>query len=187
MRYTTVMDLTDFPSIYRNINARLIYLHMALHAGYHDYDRDILRMSIRQIAATSGVSVSATRHALALLEKARLIKRNGDYWSVVKWFQEPTITQRKQQPYIVKQQTSSQSYTERERAARQERERMAAIDAERTARERAEREELLKQNKTTFMVYYEQQLELAKNGDPDAARIVERHREMYELHKRKFN
>ena len=181
------MDLTDFPSIYRNINARLIYLHMALHAGYHDYDRDILRMSIRQIAATSGVSVSATRHALALLEKARLINRNGDYWSVVKWFQEPTITQRKQHPYIVKQQTASQSYAERERAARQERERIAAIDAEKTARERAEREELFKQNKTTFMVYYERQVELAKNGDENAAKIVERHREMYEEHKRKFN
>lgn len=186
MRYTTVMDLTDFPSIYKNINARLIYLHMALYAGYHDYDRDILRMSIRQLAATSGVSVSATRHALQLLQKARLVRRNGDTWSVVKWFQEPNITQRKQQPYIVKQNSTQQASAERERAAREERERLSKIYAEKTSRERAELEELRKQGKTSFMKYYEQQLELAKNGDQDALRIVERNREVYAQHRKQF-
>lgn len=87
MRYTTVIDITDFPQIYRNIHARLVYIHMALKAGYHDDDRDICRLSIRNLAADVGITVSATRNALLQLEKSGLISKSSDCWIVKKWVQ----------------------------------------------------------------------------------------------------
>lgn len=87
MRYTTVIDITDFPQIYRNIHARLVYIHMALKAGYHDDDRDICRLSIRSLAADVGITVSATRNALLQLEKSGLISKSSDCWIVKKWVQ----------------------------------------------------------------------------------------------------
>ena len=85
MRYTTVIDITDYPQIYRNMNARLVYVHMALKAGYHDDDRDICRLSIRSLAASVGITVSATRNALVQLEKSGLISKSSDCWIVKKW------------------------------------------------------------------------------------------------------
>lgn len=87
MRYTTVIDITDFPQIYRNIHARLVYIHMALKAGYHDDDRDVCRLSIRNLAADVGITVSATRNALLQLEKSGLISKSSDCWIVKKWVQ----------------------------------------------------------------------------------------------------
>lgn len=96
MRYTTVIDITDFPQIYRNIHARLVYIHMALKAGYHDDDRDICRLSIRNLAADVGITVSATRNALLQLEKAGLISKSSDFWIVKKWVLQETPTPRTQ-------------------------------------------------------------------------------------------
>lgn len=92
MRYTTIIDITEISDVYRNKNARLIYLHLALKAGYHDDDRDVLQTSIRMTAGTVGLTVSATRHALAVLERAGLLKRTETGWTVTKWIQaaEPT-------------------------------------------------------------------------------------------------
>ena len=94
MRYTTIIDITEIPDVYRNQNARLIYLHIALKAGYHDEDRDVLKTSIRTIAWTVGLTVSATRHALAVLERAGLLKRTGSGWIVTKWIQATDPTPR---------------------------------------------------------------------------------------------
>lgn len=96
MRYTTVIDITDFPQIYRNIHARLVYIHMALKAGYHDDDRDICRLSIRSLAADAGITVSATRNALLQLEKSGLISRSSDCWIVKKWVLQEFPTPRTQ-------------------------------------------------------------------------------------------
>ena len=96
MRYTTVIDITDFPQIYRNIHARLVYMHMALKAGYHDDDRDICRLSIRNLAADVGITVSATRNALLQLEKAGLISKSSDCWIVKKWVLQESPTPRTQ-------------------------------------------------------------------------------------------
>ena len=85
MRYTTVIDITDYSQIYRNIHARLVYIHMALKAGYHDDDRDVCRLSIRNLAADVGITVSATRNALLQLEKSGLISKSSDCWIVKKW------------------------------------------------------------------------------------------------------
>ena len=96
MRYTTVIDITDFPQIYRNIHARCLYIHMALKAGYHDDDRDICRLSIRNLAADVGITVSAARNALQQLEKAGLISRGSDCWIVKKWVAMETPSPRTQ-------------------------------------------------------------------------------------------
>ena len=96
MRYTTVIDIMDFPQIYRNLHARLVYIHMALKAGYHDDDRDICRLSIRNLAADVGITVSATRNALLQLEKAGLISKSSDFWIVKKWVATETPSPRTQ-------------------------------------------------------------------------------------------
>lgn len=94
MRYTTVIDISEIPEVYRNMTARLIYIHMSLKAGYHDSDRDLVNVSIRRLSGDVGVTVSATRHALRLLERSGLLTRDGQLWRVRKWVEEQTITTR---------------------------------------------------------------------------------------------
>lgn len=94
MRYTTVIDITEISEVYKNATARLIYLHMSLKAGYHDADRDLVKLSIRRLSADVGVTVSATRHALHQLERVGLLTREGDLWRVKKWVEEQQITTR---------------------------------------------------------------------------------------------
>lgn len=94
MRYTTVIDITEISEVYKNSTARLIYIHMCLKAGYHDADRDLVRLSIRRLSADVGVTVSATRHALRLLERVGLLTREGELWRVKKWVEEQQITTR---------------------------------------------------------------------------------------------
>lgn len=94
MRYTTVIDITEISEVYKNATARLIYLHMSLKAGYHDADRDLVKLSIRRLSADVGVTVSATRHALHQLERAGLLTKEGELWRVRKWVEEQQITTR---------------------------------------------------------------------------------------------
>lgn len=102
MRYTTVIDISENPAVYRSINARLLYMHMALKAGYHDDDRDLLDASIRTLARDTGLTVSATRCALANLLANRLIERQGSRWKVTKWLIQELPTPR---PKNAKQQS----------------------------------------------------------------------------------
>lgn len=100
MRYTTVIDVSEMPEVYRSVNARLLYLHMALKSGWHDDDRDRLRVSLRQLASDCGLTLSATRHAVAVLTKAKLLARDaGGTWHVRKWHLDapPSPRPRKQQ------------------------------------------------------------------------------------------
>lgn len=86
MRYTTVIDISEMPDVYRNENTRLLYLHLALKAGWHDEDRDKAKISIRNLAADCGLTLSATRHAIAVLTKHDLLARDEDgTWKVRKW------------------------------------------------------------------------------------------------------
>lgn len=94
MRYTTVIDISEMSEVYKNTTARLIYIHMSLKAGYHDSDRDLVNVSIRRLSADVGVTVSATRHALHLLERSGLLTREGQLWRIKKWVEEQTITTR---------------------------------------------------------------------------------------------
>lgn len=95
MRYTTLIDLRDYPSLYRNHNVRLVYMHLVLVAGYHDANRDIVSVSLRTMTADIGVSMSALRHALTVLSKAKLIQRRQGRLFVAKWLPEQRVTKRR--------------------------------------------------------------------------------------------
>lgn len=91
-----MIDISDMPEVYRNQAARLLYIHMALCAGYHDDDRDQVRQSLRVMAVRTGLTLSAVRHALGLLQRAGLVSREGDVWRVKKWFVDTPPTPRRQ-------------------------------------------------------------------------------------------
>lgn len=96
MRYTTVIDISEFPDIYRNRNACRVYIHMALKSGYHDADRDVIRVSVRRLAADCGISVAASRHALGVLQRAGLVASEAGAWRVRKWVLDVKPTPRRQ-------------------------------------------------------------------------------------------
>lgn len=85
MRYTTIVDISQIQDIYRNPNLRLVYLHLCLKSGYHDDDRDKIRISIRKLADEVGLTVSATRHALGRLQAEHFLSRDGESWMVRKY------------------------------------------------------------------------------------------------------
>lgn len=96
MRYTTIIDISEIPAIYKNQNARILYLHLVLKAGYHDDDRDLVTLSIRNLAAYSGLTVSAVRHALGVLERQQLLVKTSHGYRVKKWVAIETPTPRTQ-------------------------------------------------------------------------------------------
>lgn len=96
MRYTTVIDVTEFPDVWRNQNISRIYFFMALKCGYHDEDRDVLKISLRNLAAQASLTVSATRHALKVLESAKLVTHEKEAWRVTKFVLDKKPTSRTQ-------------------------------------------------------------------------------------------
>lgn len=136
MRYTTLIDITEIQQVYRSQNCRLLYLHMALKAGYHDDDRDIYDRSIRSLAADVNCTLSATRHALKQLEKAGLIKRQDNHWLVKKFVltEEPTKrarTKREQQEQIIRMERQLQlQQQEQQSRERQEYDVDAAVNSD---------------------------------------------------------
>lgn len=99
MRYTTVIDITEVIDVYRNKNARLVYLHLALKCGYQDSNRDLLNLSLRNLAVDVGLSLSATRHAARQLTAAGLLSYDGktSTWQVKKWLAPEVPTPRPKQ------------------------------------------------------------------------------------------
>lgn len=118
MRYTTIIDIRDFPSIWKSQSCRQLYLYMTLAAGFEDYNRDEVRDSMRELAYKSGLTLSATRHALKQLARARLVVRRDKTWKVAKWLQSPTISPRELNKRMTKQQ-QQQAAVAREREERQ--------------------------------------------------------------------
>lgn len=94
MRYTTIIDVTEVPDIWRNPNAVRLYFFMAMKCGYHDNDRDVLKISIRNLAFMAGLTLSACRHALKVLQGHGLISQSNDAWVVKKFLLDQTITPR---------------------------------------------------------------------------------------------
>lgn len=171
MRYTTVIDIREIPEVYRNQNCRLLYLHLALMAGYHDADRDRVRISIRRLADSCGLTVSATRHATNVLVAAKLLRVKGGVYLVRKYCEEQPITTRAKAARAKK--AEEQRSMELQEAARQEAARQedkAAIMA------------VYEGGKTPFMQYYESKLALAAQGDADAEKIVQSRRAQYLEH-----
>lgn len=177
MRYTTIIDIRSL-LWYRNSSARLVYIHLALTAGWHDDDRDIARISYRRLALETGLTLSATRHALQQLTTTGMIMAVEKGWMVKKWEIPKDITPLQK---IIKVKKSQQA------AAAGPAGRSAAPDPLKILdQEHQERKALAASGKSQFMVYYENQLVKANEGDAEALAAVERYKTIYEEHKNKF-
>lgn len=172
MRYTTIIDVREIPEVYRNPNVRILYLHLVLLAGYHDNDRDIVRVSLRNLAAQTGLTLSATRHAIQLLIKWRLLLHRKSYFKVVKYVEESPISGR----------ARTKKAQEAKNRANQEQAEQVAYE-EREDQDKIKIQAIYDQGKTPFMEWYEKKLEDAAHGDADAQRIVNEKRAQYEAHK----
>lgn len=127
------------------------------------------------MAADAGLTLSAVRHALHILEQAQLVSKVGGVWQVKKYIQMAAPTPR---PKTKRQQAEKDISQEREQA-NQERERQAEI-------ERHRREQQHAAGTNDFLIYYEQKMREAANGDIDAQRAVDRHRAYYQKLKSQF-
>lgn len=170
MRYTTLLDISEDVQLYKNKNARLVYLHMVLKAGYHDSDRDKLKMSIREISWRTGISLSATRHALKILTAHGFITYKDGVWDVRKFLLEQPITPR-----------AKKAAQEKERAAAIEREIVNEANQRERELQRKERDRLRSQGKNGWIVWYEQKMALAAMGDAEAADVVKRKAAEYKM------
>lgn len=163
MRYTTVIDISQIPIVYRNINARILYYHLAMIAGYHDIDRDLVDISIRRLALGAGLTVSATRHALGILMRAGLLTKQGQIYIVKKWVYEQTVTTR---PKTARQQQQLAQAA----AARAERERQAKeLEIESIRRQQQQAS-----GKSSLQLWREDLERRAAAGDLDAQDTLKR-------------
>lgn len=169
MRYTTVIDVSEIAEIYRNPTAVRVYIHMTLKCGYHDADRDIYTGSIRRLMADLGLSLSATRHAIKVLQAHHLVRLQGGVYIITKYIPSETIMPRAKTAKRVAQQAET---------AR----RIEAQQAIETAHDdnRRQLEAIWAQGKSSWMVFYENRLKLAQAGDQEAARWCERNRTRYD-------
>ena len=168
MRYTTIIDISQYPSLYRNVNIRIVYLHMCLKAGYHDEDRDFCDLSIRRLAIDVGLTISATRHALKTLEGAALITRQGNVYLVKKFIFDNPITPRAK----TKQKQKEMEIETRMKAEKTEQE-------TRADQERARIKAMRKQGRTPFMDYCEALKAKAEQGDLEALELWNQKKKIY--------
>lgn len=168
MRYTTIIDIAEYPVLYRNINARLLYLHLVLKAGYHDDDRDIVQISLRQLAYEVGLSLSAVRHALKILVAMSFIRQEHGLFIVKKWVEQRSITKR-----------AATKKEEQARQAAQERQEQQAEHDKQRASEEKKRAELEKRGLSPFIVFYESKVQEYQRGDIEVLTSLKRNREMY--------
>lgn len=115
MRYTTAIDITEVPAVWRSQSASRLYLWACMKCGYHDNDRDYLDASLRQMVTGTGLTLSAVRCALQTLQKAKLLSRQGDGWMVTKWVSESKPSKRQSASQSVKQQALEEERLEQER------------------------------------------------------------------------
>lgn len=169
MRYTTVIDIREFPQIYRNNNAKLVYLHLALISGYHDEDRDQTPISIRQICYDTGLSLSAVRHSLKVLISAGLLSRTGITWTVKK--------------FVLDKPISPRIRSEKKRTAAENLERERIIKEEQNQREKEEKrkyQEEIKAGKNPLKEMVKDLMKRAQNGDEEAAENLKRYKPIVE-------
>lgn len=130
MRYTTCIDISEYPLLYRNVNVRLVYFHLCLKSGYHDDDRDVYNLSLRRLSQEVGLTLSATRHALHVLSSAGIIYKQDSKTLVKKWTTQAKPTTRTKDNDPAAQQASMERRRARE-AAELERQRKAADETAR--------------------------------------------------------
>lgn len=152
MRYTTIIDIRDWPQIYANVNIRLLWLELSLGANYQTEKRDIYTGSLRSIAARTGITLSATRHALSVLEKNGLIKKTASGLAIKKW-----LPAEKPAPRKAPSATTAPSILEKSAAVLSVEKQKAAFLEEQKKNEAA--------HTTTFINRYERQYQQAMSGD----------------------
>ena len=96
MRYTTIIDIREAPTLYRNANTRLIYLELVLGSSYQQDTKDRYQGSFRTLAARVGVTVSAARNSLKQLQSLGMVSPIEGGWIVKKWIEQPAIIPRRQ-------------------------------------------------------------------------------------------
>lgn len=111
MRYTTIIDITELPEVYKSLSARVLYLHLVCVSGYHTDNQDQVRKSVRALSYETGLTLSAVRHALKVLRDNDLVAHQDGCFIVRKYVQ-PIIATRPKNAEPVKDGT--------EQAARQE-------------------------------------------------------------------
>lgn len=169
MRYTTIIDIREFPQIYRNNHAKLVYLHLVLISGYHDEDRDQTPISIRQICYDTGLSLSAVRHSLKVLISAGLLTRSGITWTVKK--------------FVLDKPISPRIRSEKKRTAAENLERERIIKEEQNQREKEEKrkyQEEIKAGKNPLKEMVKDLMKRAQNGDEEAAENLKRYKPIVE-------
>lgn len=169
MRYTTIIDIREFPQIYRNDKAKLVYLHLVLISGYHDEDRDQTPISIRQICYDTGLSLSAVRHSLKVLISAGLLTRSGITWTVKK--------------FVLDKPISPRIRSEKKRTAVENLERERIIKEEQSQREKEEKrkyQEEIKAGKNPLKEMVKDLMNRAENGDQEAAENLKRYKPIVE-------
>ncbi len=169
MRYTTIIDIREFPQIYRNNHAKLVYLHLVLISGYHDEDRDQTPVSIRQICYDTGLSLSAVRHSLKVLISAGLLSRNGIIWTVKK--------------FVLDKPISPRIRSEKKRSAAENLERERIIKEEQNQREKEEKrkyQEEIKAGKNPLKEMVKDLMKRAQNGDEEASENLKRYKAIVE-------
>lgn len=85
MRYTTIIDISEYPVLYGCVSARIIYLHLVLKAGWGERNQDYCRGSIRQLQGELHMTFAAVRHGLGVLLKMGMIKKAPGGWMVRKY------------------------------------------------------------------------------------------------------
>lgn len=169
MRYTTIIDIREFPQIYRNNHVKLVYLHLVLISGYHDEDRDQTPISIRQICYDTGLSLSAVRHSLKVLITAGLLSRSGINWTVKK--------------FVLDKPISPRIRSEKKRSAAENLERERIIKEEQSQREKEEKrkyQEEIKAGKNPLKEMVKDLMNRAENGDQEAAENLKRYKSIVE-------
>lgn len=160
MRYTTVIDIREFPRLYRSASARLVYLHLALGAGYHDTDRDQVKASFRALAADTGLTLSAVRAALkALMKNGLVIQKDGRLY-VRKWCQEQPISTPRRTANEEKKRQQELKQLEAARQREQQQQEEERKDKEQRAMSVSRMESAMMKNGVTF----EEILELRKKN-----------------------
>lgn len=169
MRYTTIIDIREFPQIYRNDHVKLVYLHLVLISGYHDEDRDQTSISIRQICYDTGLSLSAVRHSLKVLISVGLLSRSGITWTVKK--------------FVLDKPISPRIRSEKKRSAAENLERERIIKEEQIQREKEEKrryQEEINAGKNPLKEMVKDLMNRAENGDQEAAENLNRYKSIVE-------
>lgn len=164
MRYTTIIDITDIPQVYNNINATRIYLHLCLTCGFTADDLDTIRISYRQLAAQLSMTLSAVRHSLSLLIRYHLITIEDNIITVRKYLPKAEYKDRPK----TQQEYKDEQYRKKVKADFE----MSMEEAKNFEEEQENENQRRKAQVLSFCRHYRDMQEKAEKGDLDAQQYI---------------